>query len=74
MKAILLPALILLISVSAFSAPQVSADGGTFPYYRTQTIALRGGVLLTQSIISGPPHPPPGYRLSAHRLRYPHPT
>ena len=63
MKAILLPVLTLLIWVSALSAPQASADGGTSPYYRTKTIALRGGVLLTQSIINGPPHPPSGYQL-----------
>jgi YD repeat-containing protein len=63
MRGILLPVLIVLIAISAIPAPQVSADGGASPYYRTKTVALRGGVLLNQSIISGPPHPPHGYEL-----------
>ncbi len=63
MKRILVPVLIVLISIAALAAPQVSADGGDTPYYRVRTIALGNGELLDQSIIKGPPKPPPGYAL-----------
>jgi len=62
-KKIFFPVLVALIEVLVLSAAQLSADGGDTPYYRSRTVILGDSVLVDQSIIKGPPSPPPGYEL-----------
>ena len=74
MKRVFHPVLIALISVLAFSAARVSADDGNPPYYSVTTVALGDGSLLDQSIINGPPNPPPGYELERAAVTLPKPN
>ncbi|MGD9148447.1 MAG: fibronectin type III domain-containing protein, partial [Anaerolineae bacterium] len=69
-KVLVLLALALLLMPSAGLSP-VAAEGPQGNYYRVRTTTLEDGTVLAESLINGPPEPPPGFVRSTASLLAP---
>ncbi len=66
-------AAIALIAILTISGVRASADERVLPTAGVRTIALEDGSLVDETIIDGPPRPPPGYELERASVALPAP-